>query len=194
MNPPRDGKALLVLDLDHTLVDFSSRGTTDVEEMKRPYTDAFLTAVYAHYDLCIWSQTSWRWLELKLTEMGFLSNPNYRICTVLDKTSMFGVTSTRKNGEERRHQVKPLKIIWDKYPRWNSSNTLHVDDLARNFALNPTCGVKVKAFRRKTNGSLPTADDELVLLARYLVLIAKREGGWAGLNNMDWKSELRKLG
>ena len=46
--------------------------------MKRPYTDAFLTAVYAHYDLCIWSQTSWRWLELKLTEMGFLSNPNYR--------------------------------------------------------------------------------------------------------------------
>lgn len=34
-------------------------------------------------------------------------------------------------------QVKPLKIIWDKHPRWNASNTLHVDDLARNFALNP---------------------------------------------------------
>ena len=45
--------------------------------------DAFLTAVYAHYDLCIWSQTSWRWLELKLTELGFLSNPNYRYVVVV---------------------------------------------------------------------------------------------------------------
>ena len=34
-------------------------------------------------------------------------------------------------------QVKPLKIIWDKHPSWTASNTLHVDDLARNFALNP---------------------------------------------------------
>lgn len=197
MNPPRDGKSLLVLDLDHTLLDFTTRETTRPEEMKRPHMDAFLTAVYAHYDLCIWSQTSWRWLELKLTELGFLSNPNYRICTVLDKTSMFGVTSTRRDGEQRRHHVKPLKIIWDKHPRWTASNTLHVDDLARNFALNPKCGVKVKAFRRKASGSSSSSsgeDNELVLLARYLVLVAQRPEGWSGLDHMDWKSELRKLG
>lgn len=52
--------------------------TTRPEEMKRPHMDAFLTAVYEHYDLCVWSQTSWRWLELKLTELGFLTNSNYR--------------------------------------------------------------------------------------------------------------------
>lgn len=34
-------------------------------------------------------------------------------------------------------QVKPLKILWDKHPHWTEKNTLHVDDLARNFALNP---------------------------------------------------------
>lgn len=28
-----------------------------------------------------------------------------RICTVLDKTSMFGVTSTKKDGEQKRHHV-----------------------------------------------------------------------------------------
>lgn len=56
------------------------------------------------------------------------------------------------------------------------------------------CGVKVKAFRRKPNGSSLSDDNELVLLARYLVLIARREGGWKGLDHMDWKSELRKLG
>lgn len=35
-----------------------------------------------------------------------------RICTVLDKTSMFGVTSTKKDGEQKRHHVSkagPLK-------------------------------------------------------------------------------------
>ncbi|CAN0017587.1 unnamed protein product, partial [Choristocarpus tenellus] len=101
INPPRDGKSLLVLDLDHTLLDFSAR----IERMKRPHMDFFLTTVYAHYDICVWSQTSWRWLELKLTELGFLTNPNYRICTVLDKTSMFPVTSTLPDGKQRRHHV-----------------------------------------------------------------------------------------
>lgn len=53
--------------------------------------------------------------------------------------------------------------------------------------------MKVKAFRRKSNGS-SNNDDELKLLARYLVLAAEKDGGWAGLDHMDWKSELRKLG
>lgn len=56
--------------------------------MKRPHMDEFLTAVYAHYDLCVWSQTSWRWLELKLTELGFLTNNNYRL--VLRETLAVG--------------------------------------------------------------------------------------------------------
>ena len=28
--------------------------------MKRPYMDDFLTKAYQHYDLVVWSQTSWR--------------------------------------------------------------------------------------------------------------------------------------
>jgi ubiquitin-like domain-containing CTD phosphatase 1 len=103
MNPPRDNavaattasassssrnavpvKPLLVLDLDHTLLDFSSKtlardGTTHVvgqgmaAVMKRPYMDEFLTSCYQYYDLVVWSQTSWRWLETKLTELGMVS-------------------------------------------------------------------------------------------------------------------------
>lgn len=63
---------------DRRLCLFFAQETTSPEQMKRPHMDAFLTAVYEYYDLAIWSQTSWRWLELKLTELGFLSNPNYR--------------------------------------------------------------------------------------------------------------------
>jgi ubiquitin-like domain-containing CTD phosphatase 1 len=77
-------KPLLVLDLDHTLLDFSSKtlqrdGSTHVvgqglaAVMKRPYMDEFLTSCYQYYDLVVWSQTSWRWLETKLTELGMVS-------------------------------------------------------------------------------------------------------------------------
>ena len=74
--------------------------------------DLFLTNVYQYYDLVVWSQTSWRWLETKLTELGMLTHPNYKFCFVLDKTSMFAVKSTKKDGTIFRHHVKPLQIIW----------------------------------------------------------------------------------
>jgi ubiquitin-like domain-containing CTD phosphatase 1 len=98
INPPREGKPLLVLDLDHTLLDFSRRalesdtthqvGQGSAALMKRPYMDEFLIDVYKYYDLVVWSQTSWRWLETKLIELGMITNPSYKFCFVLDKTSM----------------------------------------------------------------------------------------------------------
>ena len=146
MHQPREGKPLLVLDLDHTLLDFSRKqvirantsevGDHSVAALKRPFMDEFLTNSYKYYDLAVWSQTSWRWLETKLTELGMLTNVGYRFCFVLDKTSMFEISSDKRDGSSFKHHVKPLQIIWTKFPRWNSSNTVHVDDLRRNFALN----------------------------------------------------------
>jgi ubiquitin-like domain-containing CTD phosphatase 1 len=86
INPPRGSaadnthKPLLVLDLDHTLLDFSSRTLTEngatamdigssddavANQLKRPYMDEFLTWAYKYYDLVVWSQTSWKWLEVR---------------------------------------------------------------------------------------------------------------------------------
>jgi len=84
IHPPRltsdnKQKPLLVLDLDHTLLDFSSKalrengasamdigssGDDVANQLKRPYMDDFLTWTYKYYDLAVWSQTSWRWLEV----------------------------------------------------------------------------------------------------------------------------------
>jgi len=168
MNEPRAGKPLMVLDLDHTLLDFSRKSieqasnadaiaaaadtngnngngngngsalTTHetIERMKRPYMDEFLTRAYRSYDLVVWSQTSWRWLETKLIELGMLTNVQYRFCFVMDKTSMFAITSTKRDGKQVKHAVKPLQIIWNKFPIWGPHNTVHLDDLSRNFALN----------------------------------------------------------
>mmetsp|Transcript_9217 Transcript_9217/g.19732 ORF Transcript_9217/g.19732 Transcript_9217/m.19732 type:complete len:398 (+) Transcript_9217:83-1276(+) len=194
INEPREGKPLLVLDLDHTLLDFSSKtlqraesfdvGQTHVAKMKRPFMDQFLSAAYRHYDLVVWSQTSWRWLETKLIELGMVSHPGYKFCFVLDKTSMFKITSTKRDGSTVQHHVKPLQLIWSKFPRWGSHNTVHLDDLARNFALNLGCGLKCTAYYRKK--SKAKNDVELLGLARYLDMLATSGRSFEEVNFNEW--------
>jgi HAD-superfamily hydrolase (TIGR02245 family) len=149
INAPRKKKGLLVLDLDHTLMDFSCRCDFMTEMLKRPYMDYFLTTVYAYYDIAIWSQTNWKWLELKLKELGMLKSNSYKICFALDKSNMFTV---------KHSYVKPLQLIWRKCSDlWGPHNTLHIDDLSKNFELNKSSGVLVTPFYLKmastdTNG------------------------------------------
>eukprot|EP00605_Chrysophyceae_sp_TOSAG23-4_P001344 GSChrysophyteH1.ASY1.ANO1.1461.1 assembled CDS len=164
INAPRPGKKLLVLDLDHTILDFSKDVSISAAAMKRPHLDDFLSKVYVHYDLCIWSQTRWTWLEVKLHELGMVTHPEYKICFCLDKTTMFRAPNT---GE----YVKPLAIIWTKCAdfRWNSRNTLHVDDLRRNFELNPKNGILIEPFYRNETDE---DDDELLHLSNYLLSIS----------------------
>lgn len=145
INHPRPHKKLLVLDLDHTILHFTSKEEIASERMKRPYMDSFLSEVYPYYDIAIWSQTHWKWLEIKLTELGMLMHPHYRICFVLDKSSMFSMETGK---------VKPLHIIWSKYPQhWNKQNTIHVDDLERNFALNKSSGLLISPYSRPSSSS-----------------------------------------
>jgi ubiquitin-like domain-containing CTD phosphatase 1 len=95
INPPRPGKKLLVLDLDYTLFDCKGMGTEMISDLARPGMHQFLTTTYEYYDIVIWSQTSWRWLEAKLTELSMLTHNNYKLCFVLDRSSMFAITSRR---------------------------------------------------------------------------------------------------
>ena len=59
-NEPRKGKKLLVLDIDYTLFDHVSHAEKATELM-RPYLHEFLTQAYEHYDIVIWSATSYKW-------------------------------------------------------------------------------------------------------------------------------------
>lgn len=209
MNQPRPNKPLMVLDLDHTLLDFNRKKIEEashadviadtsthsinssthsvIQRMKRPYMDDFLTSVYKYYDLCVWSQTSWRWLETKLIELGMLTNPNYKFIFVLDKTSMFQIESTRRgDGEKVKHSIKPLQIIWNKFPNnWGPHNTIHLDDLSRNFALNPKNGLKVTAYYQKRNKG-KTRDVELVGLASFLEKLATECTDFTKVNFGKW--------
>lgn len=196
MNPPREGKPLLVLDLDHTLLDFSSKTLQRDNEtrvpgqglaaiMKRPFMDKFLSDCYPYYDIVVWSQTSWRWLETKLIELGMVTHPGYKFCFVLDKTSMFAVESFKRDGTSIKHHVKPLQIIWSKFPdRWGSHNTVHIDDLSHNFALNIGSGLKCSAYYRKKNSG--KRDSELLGLSNYLVQLAQASVNFDSVNFLHW--------
>ena len=192
INPLRPGKKLLVLDLDYTL--FDMKGTSeDWKVLKRPFTHRFLTRMYAHYELVVWSQTSWRWLEVKLTELGILTHPSYKVAFVMDKTSMFSITAPDEragNGATRKHHVKCLDLIWRRFPQWSAKNTIHIDDLGRNFALNPQSGLKISAY--KNSDVTRATDRELPLLARYLADIALLED-FSKLNHGKWKKHVDTL-
>ncbi|KAH6918444.1 ubiquitin family proteint [Coprinopsis sp. MPI-PUGE-AT-0042] len=193
ITPLRPGKKLLVLDIDYTILDTKpmTSGSLPPDECARPYLHEFLEAVYPFYDICIWSQTSWIWLETKLTELGMIgAGKNYQIAFILDKTCMFTVF-TEREGKPWSHHVKALQIIWNHFPQFNASNTVHIDDLSRNFALNPKEGIKISAFKNAHTAE-SMGDRELVKLTRYLLLIAQT-GDFRTLSHKDWKSVVRKL-
>ncbi|KAJ8088081.1 hypothetical protein PM082_013632 [Marasmius tenuissimus] len=103
---------------------------------------------------------------------------------------MFTVFSER-DGKQWQHSVKALQIIWNHFPQFNASNTIHIDDLSRNFALNPQSGLKIHAFKNAhTPQSL--ADRELFKLSRYLLHIAQMPD-FKNLAHKSWKEVVKSL-
>ncbi|CAI9103798.1 OLC1v1002356C1 [Oldenlandia corymbosa var. corymbosa] len=179
-NPCREGKKLLVLDIDYTLFDHRSTAENPLELM-RPYLHEFLTAAYAEYDIIIWSATSMKWVELKMKELGVLNHPDYKITALLDHSAMITVQSDTRGVFD----CKPLGLIWGKFPEFYSSkNTIMFDDLRRNFVMNPQNGLTIKPFRKAHANR--SNDQELVKLTQYLLAIADLED-LSSLDHNNWE-------
>ncbi|KAI7731521.1 hypothetical protein M8C21_014785 [Ambrosia artemisiifolia] len=180
-NPCRKGKKLLVLDIDYTLFDHRSTAENSLQLM-RPYLHEFLTAAYAEYDIIIWSATSMKWVELKMGQLGVLSNPNYKITALLDHLAMITVQSDSRG----IFDCKPLGLIWAHFPEFYSpKNTIMFDDLRRNFVMNPQNGLIIKPFRKAHENR--DTDRELVKLTQYLLAIADLDD-ISVLDHKKWES------
>lgn len=179
LNSPRDGKKLLVLDIDYTLFDHRSTAETGYELM-RPYLHEFLTSAYKDYDIVIWSATSMKWIEEKMKLLGVSSHPDYKIAFYLDSLAMISV-HTPKYGVV---QVKPLGVIWGKFDQYSSKNTIMFDDIRRNFLMNPHNGLKIRPFKQAHLNR--DKDRELLRLAKYLQDIAQEED-LSSLEHKHWE-------
>ncbi|GAA5949596.1 hypothetical protein JCM3765_002718 [Sporobolomyces pararoseus] len=173
MREPRKGKKLLVLDLDGCILDTSlwKEPNFSTQMFMRPYLHDFLRLISPYYDIVIWSQTSWRWLEQKVVELDIIGpsrRGDYPIVTTIDRKPMFSVYSERK-GQPFKHEVKALGILWSKFPEYSEQNTVHIDDLSRNFAMNPKNGIKVHAYKDALSRDNVSTDIELLYCARYLL-------------------------
>uniref|UniRef100_A0A0A9X4J1 Ubiquitin-like domain-containing CTD phosphatase 1 n=1 Tax=Lygus hesperus TaxID=30085 RepID=A0A0A9X4J1_LYGHE len=182
LNPARPGMKLLVLDIDYTLFDHKSVAESGYELM-RPFLHEFLTSAYRHYDIVIWSATSMKWIEEKMKLLGVSSHPDYKITFYLDYLAMISV-HTPKYGVI---QVKPLGVIWGKFPHYSPDNTIMFDDIRRNFLMNPQNGLRIRAFRQAHTHR--QTDRELLKLAKYLEAIAGLDS-FAHLEHRHWERYL----
>lgn len=185
LNPFVAGKKVLVLDIDYTLFDHRSVAERP-HQLMRPYLHEFLTAVYPHYNIVIWSATGMSWIELKMRELGVTSNPAYSICCFMDRSAMIQVEAPKYG----RFVTKPLGVLWGQQPEFASPvNTIMFDDLSRNFIMNPECGLKIRPCR-----DLPMSDysdPELLNLTQYLIAI-KDLDTFVGLEHGRWERYLAK--
>uniref|UniRef100_A0A8C2WTR4 Ubiquitin-like domain-containing CTD phosphatase 1 n=1 Tax=Cyclopterus lumpus TaxID=8103 RepID=A0A8C2WTR4_CYCLU len=194
MNPPREGKGLLVLDVDYTL--FGDKHCA--------FTLIFISHGHLISSVCCYSETtacgihilhmcflsiaatSMKWIDAKMKELGVTDNPNYKITFMLDSAAMITVHTPKRGVVE----VKPLGVIWGKYEElYNRRNTIMFDDIGRNFLMNPQNGLKIRPFMKAHLNR--EKDRELYKLAQYLKEIAKLDD-FSGLNHKHWERYLSK--
>ncbi|KAF2893200.1 hypothetical protein ILUMI_12972 [Ignelater luminosus] len=180
LNQPREGKKLLVLDIDYTLFDHRSVAETGLELM-RPYLHEFLTSAYEDYDIVIWSATGMKWIEEKMKLLGVTNNPNYKIMFHLDSLAMISI-HTPKYGVM---DVKPLGVIWGKFQQYSNKNTIMFDDIRRNFIMNPKNGLRIRPFRQAHLNR--ATDKELLYLSKYLKDLAKYCDDFSAVNHRHWE-------
>ena len=140
----------------------------------------FILFLLSSYDIVIWSATSMKWIDVKMRELGVSSNINYKIAFHLDCTAMISVFAEQYGVVE----VKPLGVIWGKYPQWNEKNTIMFDDLRRNFLMNPQSGLKIRPFKNALTAG--QKDRELLRLKRYLRGIAQHSD-FTTLDHRHWE-------
>lgn len=185
---PRPGKKCLVLDVDYTLFDHRSPAES-AAELRRPFLLEFLSGAYEHYDLVIWSATSMSWIELKMAELGVLAPQNsFRLAMLLDAGAMIGVSSPAHGPIN----VKPLGVLWGLFGgHYSAQNTIMLDDLSRNFLMNPRSGLKIRPCRGMTIAANRDADVELLGLGAYLAVI-KDELDLSALDHRRWERAVRR--
>ncbi|EZG85829.1 putative ubiquitin-like domain CTD phosphatase 1 [Gregarina niphandrodes] len=196
MRTPQPGKKLLVLDIDHTIYDCTNMLKESLHDSCRirPHLSTMFSSLKEYYDYCLWSQTAWQWIETKCSLIGIYESCQSYPLFILDRSNMFSVGKSSNDQavepaageivEVVRRNVKCLRLIWDSCPElYSEKNTLHIDDLHKNFGLNPKNGILVSPYRKANYDT----DTELLKLTQYLLRVAKLDDVTT-MDHSTWKN------
>lgn len=148
----------------------------------RPFLHDFLKSAYEDYDIVIWSATGMRWIEEKMRLLQVTTNTNYKIMFYMDWGAMISVYTSDRGVTD----VKPLGVIWGKYKQYTAKNTIMLDDIKRNFLMNPQSGLRIRPFRRAHISR--STDRELFKLMKYLKDLAEHCPDFTKMNHSKWES------
>jgi RNA polymerase II subunit A small phosphatase-like protein len=181
-------RPLLVLDLDETLVhaeefakalqgltpDFT---TSEYVVYKRPHLDEFLSRMWKHYDIAVWSAAGTLYVN-RVVEVIFADH----------KQPVFvfsGVRTTRRFDHDRMeaYYIKDLKKVRKR--GFDLRRVLIVDDLQLNAQRNFGNAVYVDEFNGEKD------DNELLLLADYLEQLAASPN-FRTVEKRYWRKETEK--
>lgn len=186
LNESRPGKRLLVLDIDYTIFDHRTTAQS-IGELMRPFLHEFLMSAYEDYDIAFWSATNMKWIDAKLWELGVTRHPHYKVTLILDSAAMISLHTSKYGLVD----VKPLALIWGQIPNYTAENTIMIDDIRRNFLMNPQSGLRVRPFRHAHRHR--ATDRELLRLSRYLKDIASSLDDFTTLNHRHWETFVPKM-
>jgi RNA polymerase II subunit A small phosphatase-like protein len=188
MKDSKQGKPLLILDLDETLlhaIDIEDRNnnkpipglTIDfwvgkILVYKRPHLSEFLTRVWQRYDVAIWSSGGKDYVEGAV-----------KVIMADDPQPLFVWTSSRctqrKDFEPyREYNIKNLQKLWKRFDR---KRILIVDDSPEKCVRNYGSAIYIREFVGAQN------DEELLHLAAYLESLAD-EPNFRTIEKRGWRN------
>jgi RNA polymerase II subunit A small phosphatase-like protein len=170
------GRILLILDLDETLIHASEKPLERAADFsvygyhvyRRPFLDEFLAQCGRHFDLAVWSSASDPYVRA-VVERIFPDPAQLKFVWGRSRATLsrsFRDTDGLSDPWDHRHYLKPLAKV--KRAGWRLERVLIVDDTPAKCIRNYGNAVYARAYEGAAD------DDELELLARYLVGLADR--------------------
>ena len=115
-----------------------------------------------------------------MRELGVLGHSEYQLLALMDHLAMVTV-HTHSHGV---FDCKPLGVIWERFPQYHAGNTVMLDDLKRNYVMNPQNGLVIRPYRKAHLNR--DKDRELLHLTHYLLAIAELED-LSALKHAKWE-------